>query len=870
MKKRILPIVVSLICLGLAVVVLKYVVLKKSATHKWQQKITSSTANNAFLNQYLAKSFVKQQSMPHEFIECFSSISPIVRKNALIVLQSLGEDFADQNIIDEILYITLEDSDSTVRREAALALMSRQNIRIKTVKRAYNLEKDKEIQCYLGGMIALSLEVRDIHVLNDHLQNSHPQHMRTVLSSYITYHSNLWKSLSPGILAAVVAEIAPVIESSPLKKEITSFLHNITHVDLPPNKEQWFSWVRSVYDNDIASLDNKQLNDLFFSSEITNAKKLSIAKKIGIYPKNIPVFLDEILQSNGQLHYVFSHIDEQYYGDFVAFIHLHHTNSRYLVDFLLDKNTTFSNDFLIENMDSLVEEERDILLRQIQKNPDKSSYEVTIFGDGKQIQILKSSNNIVNTHTQPHTQQLTKNNTQKKPLTQNNKQIVNNKPQKQNIAKPQFPYQPQQLITLKSNTEKGSINIPMVYELQAKAMADIGEVKITVVIPKTVTYLRSQPLAEVNGQKLTWQYDVIAQGKNKNIRVWLMPTTSGEQSFFSFAKAIPVTRNSVTIGAPQLQTTITGPQQQDLATSFSYELRIKNTGDGEAHEVVASIAMPDGFSHESGEQNLVFPIGVIKVGEEKIIHTKVTGSLPGKQCSQIKITSANHPAITEDFCCQIQKRDFSISIENIAQCSVKEQALVNVTLVNTGNKDLEDLKIHANFPTNSRIISHDISQAQINANSISGIQNMIPVGEQATFSILIASTQIGEQCFTIEAQYQQKKHQATSCITWQQAPKLRVIHRGPPQITVGEEFVSEIIVQNIGEVVAKDIVVTLLAPQLQYEQVLLNINELTIKGEKHFAIKGKARQEGDAKSIARIECKGADINEDCVVFFVNK
>ena len=169
MKNKILPVVVSLIFLGLAVVVFKFVVLKKSATHKWHTKIMSSTANNVFLNQYLAKSFAKQKNIPQEFIECFSSISPVVRKNALTVLQNLGDDFPDQNTIDEILYITLEDSDKAVRREAALALMNRENIRIKKIKRAYNLEKDKETQCYLGGMIALSLEVRDLHVLNDHL-----------------------------------------------------------------------------------------------------------------------------------------------------------------------------------------------------------------------------------------------------------------------------------------------------------------------------------------------------------------------------------------------------------------------------------------------------------------------------------------------------------------------------------------------------------------------------------------------------------------------------------------------------------------------------------------------------------------------------
>ena len=87
---------------------------------------------------------------------------------------------------------------------------------------------------------------------------------------------------------------------------------------------------------------------------------------------------------------------------------------------------------------------------------------------------------------------------------------------------------------------------------------------------------------------------------------------------------------------------------------------------------------------------------------------------------------------------------------------------------------------------------------------------------------------------------------------------------------MSKDFTSEIIVQNVGEVAAKDIIVTIIAPQLQYEQVLLNINELAIKGEKRFAIKAKPLQKGDVKSIARVECKGADISEDCVVFFVNE
>ncbi|BBM85494.1 COG1470 family protein [Candidatus Uabimicrobium amorphum] len=872
MKKKILPIVMSLIFLGLAVVVVKYVVLKKSATAKWHKKITSSKAkNNAFLNQYLAQSFVKQQDIPQEFIECFSSISLDVRQNAIIVLRNLGKDFNDQSTIDEILYITLEDSSQQVRRETALALMNRENLRIDKIKRAYNLEKDPEIQCYLGGMIALSFETNDIHVLNEHLQNSKPEYMRVVLNSYITYHQKRWDSISSDMLAAFVAEVAPTLETSSLKEEIGQFLQKITKVNLPADKYAWFSWVTSVHEHDIANLGQEQLRDLFFSSEVKNAKKFPIAQKLKIYPKNIPLFLGKVLQNNGQLHYIFSQIKERYYHHFVTFIHLHHTNSRYLVDFLLAKNTTFSNDFLMENMDSLAEEERNVLLKQIQENPDKSSYEVTIFGDGKQIQILKSTNNLSNTEVVKPAPQVEVTPNKQNDIVRNKQNDIvrnkqNDKTAKKTVVATQLP--PQQLVTLTSQTQKGTVKVPMVYHLKAHASTDVAQVKITVVIPKTVTYLRSEPFPEVNGQSLTWRYDVIPQGENKNIRVWLMPTAGGKQSFFSFVKATPANRSSVIIGEPQLQATISGPKHQNIASPFSYQLRVKNTGNGEAHEVVASFALPDGFSHESAEQNLVFPIGVIKAGEEKIINTKVIATMPGEQCCEININSANHPLVTKKFCCKIAKKDFRIAIENESRCSIEGQALINVTVSNTGNKDLEDIKLHANFLPQNKIISHDISQATVKENSIVGVQDIIPVGEQATFSILIASSKIGEQCFSVEAVHQQKKHQAKGCITWQQAPKLKIIHRGPQQVTRNEKFTCEIIVQNIGEVDAKDIVVAIIAPQLQCDQMLFTIDNLKVKDEKRFEIDTKALQIGDVKSVAHVECKGMNANEDCVVFFV--
>ncbi|WP_372367106.1 CARDB domain-containing protein [Candidatus Uabimicrobium sp. HlEnr_7] len=878
MKKKILPIAASVLSVIFISMLLKYTVFADSKISVWQKKIISSVPQNkAFLNQGLAKSISKKQQIPGEFVECFSSVSPEIRRNALAVLENFADTFPDQETINEILHITLEDEDSQVRSKSALALLRNNNIQIDIVKRIYNLEQSKEVQCYLGGIIGLSLKARDIFVLREHLKND-SEYMRKVLEIYTTCHQSLWSSLKTGEIAAVVADIAPVLEETTLKKEVSEFLQHITKSTTAyTTKKKWFYWVNSVYKKHIANSSEEQLKEQFFDAKISNAKRFSIAKQLKLYPNDISLCLEEFLKSEGQLDYVFSQIDQKYYRFFIKFVHLRYKNSRYLVDFLLRKSTVFCNDFLIENMDSLLEDERQILLQQIQQNPEQSTYEVTIFDNGAQIQILKSSNYLPSFSDIQNNNSDSKNTIKEQPkeikVTPVKKVEPSEKNTKENILKKKYTttqtYFPQQPIILESSQGVGAVTETAVYDLKASAIVDCGEVQVTLIIPESVSYLRSKPRAEINGRKLTWKYDIIQKNKHENMRVWFVPNKAGEQSFFSFAKATPITRSSMTFGQPQIKITLEGSEKENFQSPFSYKLQIHNFGSAKANKVMASFILPKGLSHKSGS-TLPFPIGTLQAAETKTIEIVVRGVLPGNQCCEVEVTSSNHETVNAKSCCQIQHENFAISVEAPDELTVNDGGLVTITVKNTGGLDLENIYIHADFAQGSQIISHDISDVKKIANTLSWTQGILPADEQITFSVLTTSSQQGKQCIKVEAISNSNKEKVESCIDWQEAPKLKVIHSSiNHEASLGKESVFKIIVQNIGNVEAKNVKITVLpSSQLQYQQQQFEIDNLGAGEEKQIEVKVTALQKGDIKSIAQVKCDGSDKAEDCVTIFV--
>lgn len=77
-------------------------------------------------------------------------------------------------------------------------------------------------------------------------------------------------------------------------------------------------------------------------------------------------------------------------------------------------------------------------------------------------------------------------------------------------------------------------------EFDVKACDDLCEAMVSATLPEGVTYVRSQPEAQVEGRKITWNFGPMNKGECRPARVWLKCECEGEVCVCFCASAVPV------------------------------------------------------------------------------------------------------------------------------------------------------------------------------------------------------------------------------------------------------------------------------------------------------------------------------------------
>ena len=76
-------------------------------------------------------------------------------------------------------------------------------------------------------------------------------------------------------------------------------------------------------------------------------------------------------------------------------------------------------------------------------------------------------------------------------------------------------------------------------DLQAGAVANAGNVVIVFVVPSGASYVRSEPAATVEGNKLTWKYGSLDRGQTTTTKVWLRADQTGAVVGEASVSAVP-------------------------------------------------------------------------------------------------------------------------------------------------------------------------------------------------------------------------------------------------------------------------------------------------------------------------------------------
>jgi len=177
-----------------------------------------------------------------------------------------------------------------------------------------------------------------------------------------------------------------------------------------------------------------------------------------------------------------------------------------------------------------------------------------------------------------------------------------------------------------------------VTELNASAVACAQDVVITDHIPAGATFVRSEPPAQVDGDKLVWKVADMDPGATENIKVWLRADKEGKLGSCATIKADPKVCGEVRVVKADITLTKTEPANVTVCDPIPVTLVVKNNGSSQLTGVKVSDSLPAGLTSD-GKSSLAFDAGTLAPGESKEFKFNAAAAKVGNYVNNASVTS---------------------------------------------------------------------------------------------------------------------------------------------------------------------------------------------------------------------------------------
>lgn len=371
------------------------------------------------------------------------------------------------------------------------------------------------------------------------------------------------------------------------------------------------------------------------------------------------------------------------------------------------------------------------------------------------------------------------------------------RPEPRPVASNEFTIKSNLLQVHKRVPAQGAIGQTLEIDLTITALDNCAEAVVVDYLPEGATFVKAEPPAQVEGNKLVWAIGNMDRGQVIRAKVWYRADREGMLVNCATLSAIPRGCAGTMIGKPALSIEKSGPATARLGSDVTYTIVVRNTGTSDAEQVVVTDNIPEGLAAPGGERVLTFNIGTLAPGASRSIPVTLRTTKRGEVCNVASVRGAGIAELKDDACTVVVQPGLKVEKSGTKEQFVGRTATYQVVVSNTGDTDLRDVVVTDTAPAATRIVS--ASGATVSGNTATWRIANLAKGARQTFEVVLTSSTAGRHCNSVSAAAEGLREVAEACTDWRgQAALLIEVVDDPDPISIGETTRYTIRVTNQG------------------------------------------------------------------------
>lgn len=246
---------------------------------------------------------------------------------------------------------------------------------------------------------------------------------------------------------------------------------------------------------------------------------------------------------------------------------------------------------------------------------------------------------------------------------------------------------------------------PMVYSIIVKNVGNVAakEVLIEDRIPLGSKLTGTIPRAQLVDKKLMWRFPSLDPNAQKTIKVRVIPTAEGEIGSVTTVAFKTEVAAETQVTSPRLDLVMNAPEQVVAGEEVAVNFRIKNSGKGDAMNVILHSILPKQLKHPAGN-DLEYEIGTLKSGQTRDVTLRLVAEEAGLVKGAATVRASGGITANDEIKLDIIDTVFKLTRSGPARRFVGMNAVYTLNVQNESVRDIATVTLREKVPAGMEFV----------------------------------------------------------------------------------------------------------------------------------------------------------------------